>query len=103
MEVDTRLDNLTRCLIERKKYKNAEPLCRRFLGLANQNLGKNHIETARRMYLLATCNIKLNKLKEAEKLFEKAFRITKEKLGPNHERTVLFYSSYSKLLKQKDE
>ncbi|MEQ2190533.1 hypothetical protein XENOCAPTIV_029395 [Xenoophorus captivus] len=93
------LNNLAVLFGKRGKYKEAEPLCKRALGIREKVLGKSHPDVAKQLNNLALLCLNQAKYDEVEYYYKRALEIFESKLGaddPSVARTK------NNLSKQKD-
>jgi tetratricopeptide (TPR) repeat protein len=76
-------------LDERGNYSDAELLQVRVLSIAKNQLGDEHLHTARCMHNLAVLYKKQSKYSQAEPLYQQALAIQVKQLGAEHPETLL--------------
>ncbi len=82
--VATTLNELAGLYQEEGRYKEAEPLLQRALGIDERVLGPGHPDVATTLNNLAVLYLIERRPKEAEPLFQRALAIKERVLGPEH-------------------
>lgn len=82
------------------QYKDAEPLLRRSLILAEQRYGENHPSVAVRLNQLALLLRDTNRLLEAEPLMRRALAIDEQNLGTDHRQIAAYLSNLARIMHQ---
>jgi tetratricopeptide (TPR) repeat protein len=75
-------------LTERARYSEAEPLLERAYQMSEQELGTEHLDTARDALTLAELYRVQGKYEQAEPLYQRALAIYERQLGPQHPDTA---------------
>jgi tetratricopeptide (TPR) repeat protein len=71
-------------IMERGRYREAEPLLEQALAISEQVQGKEHLDTARNAGTLGLLYDHRGKYKQAEPLFQQAIAIHEKQLGSDH-------------------
>jgi tetratricopeptide (TPR) repeat protein len=71
-------------LTERARYSEAEPLVERAYQMSEQELGTEHLDTARAASTLATLYYAQGKYEQVEPLYQRDLAICEKQLGPEH-------------------
>ncbi len=82
------LDQLGYYLTVRGHYSEAEPFLKLTLSLREQQLGREHLDTATSLYHLALLYERQGKYTEAEPVFLRALSIREQQLGASHPDTA---------------
>ncbi len=86
-------------LKSKANYKEAEPLYRRALAIAEASLGPNHPTVATYLDNLASLLQATNRLAEAEPLYRRALAIAEASLRPNHPEVAIDLNNLAMLLR----
>ena len=73
------------------RYRDAEPLLRQALAIAEQVRGRDHLEVATILNDLAVVFKYLGRFTEAGPLYQRALAITQKALGPQHTEVATIY------------
>jgi tetratricopeptide (TPR) repeat protein len=82
------LNRTGRYLDTRGLYRQAEPLLRRALGMREQHLGPEHLETAKVLHDFARSQQAQGRNQEAAVLYQRALTTREHILGPDHVLTL---------------
>jgi len=82
------LQQTGRYLTERAQYREAEVLLERAYAMSKQELGADHLDTARAASTLATLYHSQGKYEQAEPLYQRVLETHMQQLGPNHPDTA---------------
>jgi tetratricopeptide (TPR) repeat protein len=81
-QVASALGNLAQCLALQGRFKDAEPLYLRALGILQEALGSEHPESASALNNLGTLYLDRRQYSKAEPLLLRALAIIEKQIGP---------------------
>ncbi len=84
---------------EKKRFAEAETICRKIVSTYEKSLGSKHIEVGKVAQNLAMILQEQSKLDEAEKFYEKSLSIMREHAGPFDSDIISLMENYANLLR----